>query len=35
MSPDILEAFDWLIDEVNEAKHEYINKKQVFLEDEL
>ena len=35
MSPDTLEAFDWLIDEINEAKEEYNNKKQVYLEDEL
>jgi hypothetical protein len=35
MSPDTLEAFDWLIDEVSEAKDEYNAKKTVYLEDEL
>lgn len=35
MDPDVLLAFDWLIDEAQEAKEEYINKKQVYLEDEL
>lgn len=35
MSPDTMEAFDWLIDEVSEAKDEYNAKKTVYLEDEL
>lgn len=35
MTIDILESFDWLIEEVDEAKDEYIDKKQVYLEDEI
>lgn len=35
MSPDTTEAFEWLIDEVEEAIIEYKNKKTVYLEDEL
>jgi hypothetical protein len=28
-------AFDWLIDEIEEAKEELVAKKKVYLEDEL
>lgn len=35
LTPDVLKAFEWLSDEINEAKVEYLNKKQVYLEDEL
>ena len=28
-------AFDWLLDEIEEAKEELVAKKKVYLEDEL
>lgn len=28
-------AFDWLLDEIEEAKEEHVAKKKVYLEDEL
>lgn len=35
ITPSVMSALDWLIDEIDEAKEEYIEKKQVYLEDEL
>jgi NTP pyrophosphatase (non-canonical NTP hydrolase) len=35
MTTDVLESFDWLIEEIDEAKEEYKLNKQVYLEDEL
>jgi len=35
MTIDINESFDWLIDEVEEAKEEFRDNKQVYLEDEI
>ena len=33
--PSVESAFDWLIDEIQEAKEEYDADKKVYLEDEL
>lgn len=33
--PSVESAFDWLIDEIEEAKEEYHADKKVYLEDEL
>ena len=35
MTTDVIESFDWLVEEIDEAKKEYTDKKQVYLEDEL
>lgn len=35
ITPSVMSALDWLIDEIDEVKEEYIEKKQVYLEDEL
>jgi NTP pyrophosphatase (non-canonical NTP hydrolase) len=34
-NPSVESAFDWLIDEIEEAKEELVAKKKVYLEDEL
>jgi NTP pyrophosphatase (non-canonical NTP hydrolase) len=33
--PSVESAFNWLIDEIEEAKEELVAKKKVYLEDEL
>lgn len=35
ITPSVMSAINWLVDEIDEAKEEYIEKKQVYLEDEL